>query len=281
MNDFLGRLAARAVGTRATAQPRLPGRFEPVPPLPDAPEAGQPGSASESADAAVADAGDARALTSPRDGDDVVVAGDDGPRVNTVIVEGDPSVDTFGAEDTSRGDTTVARDAPSPGTALDDGRSKADRQIPVHPDSAVAPVGEEATAFGRAVVARKRADAAEAETDGTRYGRPLEEPVQDTVLSPPARRAITVSDPASFPVPAEPVPLLPVNTEVHAPGVPDPEHGPAADTHTPVVRISIGRLEVRAQLVDTGPPPPVRPLTPDPAPQLSLSDYLRGRQEPR
>jgi hypothetical protein len=57
-------------------------------------------------------------------------------------------------------------------------------------------------------------------------------------------------------------------------GAPERSTSPAAE----VVRVTIGRIEVRATVAT---PPAARPITGAPAATLSLADYLAGRREAR
>jgi hypothetical protein len=107
---------------------------------------------------------------------------------------------------------------------------------------------------------------------------PSTAPQPDAVRSEPviverSERVETDSD-RSVVVRAVPVVAAPVRPP--APGADQTDASAAADPE-PVVRITIGRVEVRA----AAPPPPAVPAPRRPAPKtdaLPLHDYLRGRR---
>lgn len=97
----------------------------------------------------------------------------------------------------------------------------------------------------------------------------------------PAARRQPETSPVGAPAPPV-VPAAPVIPPSSTRSEPESGSQPAANTESsePVVRISIGRVEVRASLSTA--PSPVRQETRATAPDpLPLHDYLRGRREAR
>jgi hypothetical protein len=101
----------------------------------------------------------------------------------------------------------------------------------------------------------------------------VEAPWEET---PPARRSrpdATIVQAAS---PAEPPLLLPAHRAAPAPGVPEQlPIAAGAPPAPPTVRVTIGRVEVRAVFPA---PEPSRPA-PSPPPRLTLAEYLKQRRE--
>ncbi|HEY4588516.1 MAG TPA: hypothetical protein VII86_04790, partial [Thermoanaerobaculia bacterium] len=94
----------------------------------------------------------------------------------------------------------------------------------------------------------------------------------------PGPRAENRPEPAHRPL----VPRAALRQEPPLPGVTPPspraEAGPAAaPASEPTIRVTIGRIEVRA----AAPAPPPAPAPRPAAPRLTLEDYLRRRREER
>ena len=87
---------------------------------------------------------------------------------------------------------------------------------------------------------------------------------------PAARPAATPPPPSQW-APAAPTPLASATPDPASHPHQLPPQPPTAE-QLPGVRVHIGRLEVRANLQQA--PPPPRRREPEPAPQLSLTDYL-------
>jgi len=98
---------------------------------------------------------------------------------------------------------------------------------------------------------------------------------------PPRRRTIVVrerqhppqSEPAARVRPRDPVPTGPYEVRLPLPPAlqPPPVPAQAAPTDPPVVRVTIGRVDVRAVL----PPAPAERAAPQRAPRMTLDEYLR------
>jgi hypothetical protein len=212
MTDFLGRIAARAVGEAPLAQPRLPALFDPGPAGLDVVDTEMVVRAATADQANAADPPARRAM----DVAESVV--ENTRRANTP--------DTVGRRDVPPLETGPRRVAPAP-TML-----------------------------------------------GAEPAVTLAEPADDTSES-------AAPTPAADDVPrvaAVAVPATPTSREAVVNGAAAPVPATAAHDEPPPVRVHIGRLEVRANLQDSPPPPQPRPT--DSRPQgLSLADYLRGKRE--
>lgn len=223
MADFLGRLAARALGQASSVEPRMPSRYEQVTEMPDEFVVDEPAFV---ADAAGSPAGAEERLT-----------------------------------------------APAPPTPRSEPRQPpGDRPVP-SPAETVRPVVPEPVRPQR-VVRVERVVAAETFHSG--QAAPDEPMVTEgSTVEPaagPIRRAVPARRSSVVPVPAAPVP-------------PPPTGRSTRDT---TVRISIGRIEVRAAPAPAAAPaivsvsapaaapqPAPRAAPPEPA-ELTLSAYLRG-----
>jgi hypothetical protein len=98
----------------------------------------------------------------------------------------------------------------------------------------------------------------------------------DQAAAIPASQDTDAPAPVAAAVRAAPVRPAEPAAEPRPPAV-RPGSVPAADADPgPVVRITIGRLEVRANLVDSSPATPGAEGRGDKPPRLSLTDYLRG-----
>jgi hypothetical protein len=252
VSEFLGRIAARAKGEGGAARPRLPARFERAELAPD-----------DELDASLQADSEIRSLLPATDRD---AAGD---------------VERAGRD---RGEGSLATDAAPPVPAGT--RSSADRRARGQATDAASarPPYEPPSA-------RRRADPA-IQPDRVPSREPAG-PVRATAPLPPARdRAAPPVDPAPLerarpshaPIPAasshaqRPVHAAPLVAAVAAPSAPVLV-ARATVVEEPVV-VHIGRVEVRASLVEA---PPTRTRVETPANSHegpSLSEYLRGKRAP-
>jgi hypothetical protein len=111
----------------------------------------------------------------------------------------------------------------------------------------------------------------------TQVGAERIETVAQSSPNPPRAGARPADTPPTPPTPWTPA----APTAPPAPATPNPASHPHQLPPTPPpaergpdVRVHIGRLEVRANLQQA--PPPPRRREPEPAPELSLTDYLHG-----
>ncbi|HEY0558267.1 MAG TPA: hypothetical protein VGG20_28710 [Thermoanaerobaculia bacterium] len=260
MNDFLGRLAARAQGEAAVVKPRVRSRYE-------AGEAGPPpapeGWGEEVTETAVSPASPA----SPE------------PAVKAVKAVA-PREARLPGEETivERTVETAARPVPAPPPPEARPRPvqaarKAARESVVAPPEAPARAALTPPAVPAPAPRRSELPAAPPEP-GPRLERRVEEP--GAVPAPPETRpAVRMRQPADLRT-------APLPTVGPRRAIPDLGPAPAGRAETAgdteeVVRVSIGRIDVHA-----GPPPVQAPAPRRPAgPRLSLSDYLTGRDERR
>lgn len=248
MSGYLARMAARAAGSTPSALPRLPARFEAASEdtATDAP-IGQ-GNRTVLAGSGLASAEilgpEARALG-------VSGAEYQGPQIPG-RAEPPPASSTFA-------ETTPVRASASTGVGLVGPTATTTRPS----ESATAP----ASASGGVVLVGTPKNS----------GQESSAPVQRTGTPADARFLAPAVPPAAAPA-VSAVPIRPAVPALHAaeafPVVPSRQANPVPE---PVVRISIGRVEVRAAL-STVPPPPQARSTPRPGP-IPLQDYLRGRRE--
>ena len=237
MADYLDRLAARAIGGGSGVVPRLRGRFEPeAHALSDVDSIDWEAPAARSVGAAP--------LDPPPIGSAPAGSGSPGPQSGDAVAAGVVPVDAApsGAGSPGRGPASVALSSPGPGSPLPSGSAPA--------SGAPLSVDQPATHWFDT-------DASGGDGPGGDRSHPAR-PTAQSSPGPAVRPLATLaprwspSGPALRPVP---------------PAVSDP----APST---VVRISIGRIEVRAAVAPPPPPPP-RPARPAP-PARSLADYVNG-----
>ncbi|HEY7876283.1 MAG TPA: hypothetical protein VIG64_14300 [Actinomycetota bacterium] len=249
MSDFLDRIAARAKGEGGTARPRLPARFE-------------------------------RADVAPRDAEDPGTA---------AAVTGLPAGREPGRVTGDRGERPRANDErtalPPPKEVpavvvaeprtVDDGRSQAPSGRPVHEQGTALRAAEPAVPVERSG-AREAAGPGRAAAH-SRASAPVAHD-RDQV-SPPSRDRPTQSPTPSTVARARPVRAAPVVAAMSAP--PAPVVAGRTPDEQPVV-VHIGRVEVRAGLVETTPPRAHVDAAPGKTHEgPSLSEYLRGKRAPR
>lgn len=247
MSGYLARMAARAAGSTPSALPRLPARFEAAP-EDTAPDAligqGNPTvPAGPGPDSAEILGPAARALR-------VSGAGYPGPQIPGRAEP--PGSSTFA-------ETTPVRASASTGV------------VPVGPTATTTRPSETAKApalasAGVVLVSTPKNSVQETTVPVHRAGDPAVAPFLALGVPWPAAPAVSA-------VPIRPsVPALPASEAF--PVAPSHQADPAPE---PVVRINIGRVDVRAALATVPPPPPAR-SSPRPEP-IPLQDYLRGRRE--
>jgi hypothetical protein len=237
MTGYLARLAARVAGAGSPVTPRVPSRFEGYPPVESETQEVDPPALPGVHQAAVAD---------PRQ----PVVTDLGP-TRSVGHRGQPDV---GSDSGPAAKPRVGWVAAPPSLAPTSGPRTA--EAPVVPPTRPEPPGPEPT-----------------------------EPDDVDAVAPRTARAVPV------PPPGDPEPPLPVQESPRSearddltPALPVAAWPTTQTAETPrstgedtVVRISIGRVEVRAAV--TPPARPARPRTTTGPEPLALRDYLRGRRE--
>ena len=222
MSEFLGNLAARALGLSAVARPR-PSIFEPRRAAPE-PLALEPETVSVPAPAGAEEA----------------------PRAPTRPKRPEAATDA---------ESQVRQPTPSAAT-------EAEAQ-PVRALTAEVPVAR--TRARAAPPPRERPTQAESGAEKTvaapgaaRSPGPAKMPAETTIATAPSPRPTSAAPRSSLPV----KPSFPARVE--------------RETRGPTVRVSIGRIEVRAVKADE---PPEPRKTPRPAPRISLDDYLGRARE--
>jgi hypothetical protein len=103
-------------------------------------------------------------------------------------------------------------------------------------------------------------------------------PARDALSGKAADRSAPVTPPATRPAPARPVLAGPPDAPATGRREPVDPAGTARQP-APVVRLTVGRLEVRAGQPAAAPTPPLNSPRSRPRPPVSLDDYLRQRQE--
>jgi len=222
MSEFLGNLAARALGLSPVARPR-PSIFEPRR-APAEPLALEPETVSVPDPAGALEA--PRAPTRPK-----------------------------WPEAATEGESQVRRPTPSAETEAEAPPVRASpAEVPVARTRARAapPPGE------RPTKAEAGAEKTVAVPGDARSPEPAEMPAETTIATAPSPQPTRAAPRPSLPV----GPLFPARVERETPG--------------PTVRVSIGRIEVRAVKADE---PPEPRKTPRPAPRISLDDYLGRARE--
>jgi hypothetical protein len=301
MNDFLGRLAARALGEAPVVKPRVRSRYEPGG-VPQAGEAwgeevveavdrkdGRDNGDSRDREGRREEAGEAAPLEAPGERRPA-------PRAPVPVSQG---FEPRAAE------PLATRPIPEPPRAAPVGEpvEVADRPLPAPAAEATPPKP------GKAVrKAPPRPAPVAAPEPPPRHGEPriwrpatIAEPAEPPSREPAPRRerrggepppvpAVPSPSPAPAPVEARPAirvsrpaqqrtePLPTVGPRRGAPDlVPSSERGGEPAAPEEVVRVSIGRIDVHAGPPATPAPVPRRPA----GSRLSLSDYLKGRNERR
>ncbi len=293
MSDYLSRLAARLADPAAALKPRLPGRFESLP-------VSRPSLDLEGADVARTDEVAATPLaprgTPPLSPAPAPAADEPRPEPSPRSpspLEGDvglPPQPPPTADDRPPGPRRAPRAAQAAETMPEANPAPIPRPPALFslPSRAaeVAPT-EPPPAMPTSVTPRRVEEMAEPDTGrlaplvprvpvAPRPGpadsnEPLEGPTRQPTVAEAAIAADTVAQPAQPPLMPPPAYLTPAppQTPAGSPAVPSPPQ-------PPVIRVTIGRIEVRAVT-----PPPIAPPAPRPAPRppsLSLDDYLKERR---
>ena len=298
MNDFLGRLAARAQGEAAVVKPRVRSRFESA-------EAAPPPAAPEAwSEEVVEVTGQRKEETRDTRDDRDTRDGRDGrgreasPEPTVKAVEPREVRHPRRERAAERAVEAAPRPIPAPAPVEERPRPvpmpvKAARRAGGETGATLSPPPPEAPA--RPALPSDAPVAPAPRRSEPRIAPPLEpgprrerraedlvESVEPAVPVPPETRpAARASRPAELRATAPlPSPLPTIGPRRRVPD-PAPAVERAADTRTDteeVVRVAIGRIDVHA-----GPPPPVQaPVPRRPAgPRLALADYLAGRNERR
>jgi len=248
MTDFLARLAERALGVAPVAHPLIPSLYAPdvnglLPELPEREDDSTPATEDPSA---------------------LDATGPSPPVIGPADAAGRHSADPFGRStvaDSIRHDAMPSKVAsapssgrrpPSPGTTparspVDDGEHRGEARVPsTVPERPVALYAEPPV-----TPSVRRALHATSSLDGTRDGTRSWRPLGPRVVANETA-SLAVREPPSLEVP------------------------PAPTAVAPTIRVTIGRIEVRAAAPPT-PPEPEPTHRPEPA--LSLDAYLKLRRE--
>ncbi len=293
MSDYLSRLAARLVDPAATLKPRLPGRFESLP-------VSRPALDLEGADVARMDAVSATPPApqgSPPTSLNRAPAGDEPPPGETFADVALPHRRDVGPSPQPP-QTTVDRPAPrlasGPTQAAETPPKRGPAPVPRPPEPPlptapyraveVAPP-EPPPALTQSVTPRSIQEIAEADAAPLAPSvsiAPRLHPADSDVLldrqarQPTATEAAVVADVVVRLAQSAPTPTTPVYLKPAAPPPPPSAPGLPRAPQPTVIRVTIGRIEVRAVTL-----PPVAPPAPRPAPRapsLSLDDYLKERR---
>ena len=279
MSDFLSRLADRSQGRARLARPRQRSRFEhPAPsPLSESAASGLPPTTAEEEIPAAPSTGElpapvpaGRADTDPprRKGRALTPAPTSEPKALV------PEVAAPGRRGTphrqaDRGEASVAA-AAAPWEA-GSARPETPRRPPTAPDSGPAPRRPEGPPASAAEGASPRAEAAPP-------APPRARPEGQVAAEPPSRRRSQAPEGAADPGPGLVTPASAAPSRRAGPlGDRVGKRRPAGAESEPVVKVKIGRVDVRAV---APPSPPVRDRRPS-GPKLTLGDYLRARNERR
>jgi hypothetical protein len=255
MSDFLTRLAERQLGLRNGVQPRLPSLFEPVsrlwfdPPVRES-QFGPTSSSSRALERRVVEREDEQGVLRP----DWPTPGDRGSSARSYEANGDIAI---AAQPLSREATRASMSPPAPALRIEAGKR----------------------ADGRRGSADDGSDAAEQpphRDEPARAGQgplPLVHQSETTAGTRELPKAESATRPV-VPSPASSPPVLPRTSASEERIVPHTLQTPVVDDD-PVVKVTIGRVEIRAVM---GAPTRTERRTPERPKAMSLEKYLeRGR----